>query len=175
MPKQSIQVSSKHVYVFNVSWLSTRLGNLAETGNGILSELAYLGCGKTSFCNGEKITTYRVEFQVKPGFGIPGAISVKNQCKQRFFLQSASLKTPNNNTVQFDCNSWVYPVIKTDSARIFFSNTVCFSYKKQITRHFCLRYKVIWLWQWHLLFVVAEISSEPNTWSSTGAEEERTS
>ena len=97
----------------------------AETGIGKLSEQAYLKCGKTSTKNGEKITTYRFEFRVEPEYGIPGAILIKNQHKKkRFFLQSASLKTPNNEIIQFDCNSWVYPVKMTKTDRIFFSNNV---------------------------------------------------
>ena len=95
-----------------------------ETGKGKLSEKANLNYGKSSVRNGEKIITYKIKFQVEQEFGIPGAILIKNKDKHRFFLQSASLSIPNNQTIQFDCNSWVYPVKQTGADRVFFSNTV---------------------------------------------------
>ncbi|KAL5562222.1 hypothetical protein UlMin_031969 [Ulmus minor] len=94
-----------------------------KTGKGKLSEKANLNYGKSSVRNGEKITTYKIKFQVEQEFGIPGAILIKNKDKHRFFLQSASLNIPNNQTIQFDCNSWVYPVKQTGADRVFFSNT----------------------------------------------------
>ncbi|PON75124.1 Lipoxygenase [Parasponia andersonii] len=108
---------SSSVQIFSASTLDPK------TGNGKLSEQAYLRCGKTSTRNGEKIIAYTFEFRVEPDFGFPGAVLIKNQHKkQRFFLQSASVKTPNNEIIQFDCNSWVYPVKVTKTSRIFFSN-----------------------------------------------------
>lgn len=116
-----------------------------DTGKGKMSGIAKLRDGKTNKHSGIKITTYEIKFHVEPEFGIPGAIVIKNQHKDRFFLQSASLKDSGNRTIYFDCNSWVYPTHKTKTERLFFSNTVshilnwfhfsCFLSVFKITKH----------------------------------------
>ncbi|KAH7518761.1 hypothetical protein FEM48_Zijuj09G0205400 [Ziziphus jujuba var. spinosa] len=93
------------------------------TGKGKLSEKAYLRYGKSNVSNGEKTTTYKIMFRVEPGFGTPGALIITNQHEHEFFLKSASLRTPNNQTIEFDCGSWIYPFVKTGTGRVFFSNT----------------------------------------------------
>lgn len=97
---------------------------ITETGKGKLSKKAYLRFGKSNLSNGEKTTTYKISFQVEPGFGTPGALIITNKNEHEFFLQSASLQTPNNQTIEFDCGSWIYPFEKTGTDRVFFSNTV---------------------------------------------------
>uniref|UniRef100_F6HRH9 Lipoxygenase n=1 Tax=Vitis vinifera TaxID=29760 RepID=F6HRH9_VITVI len=101
---------------------STRLD--PNTGKGKLSEKAYLKHGKCSEHNGTKITKYKVKFRVEPDFGIPGAFLIKNEHKHKFFLQSATLEVPANQSIQFNCKSWIYPFTKTKTNRLFFSNTV---------------------------------------------------
>lgn len=100
---------------------------LTETGKGKLSEKAYLRYGKTSISNGEKSTTYKIIFQLEPGFGTPGALIITNQLKHEFFLQSVSLQAPNKQIIEFECGSWVYPFERTGTDRIFFSNSVSYA------------------------------------------------
>lgn len=97
---------------------------IQDTGKGKLSEKAYLKHGKSSEHNGTKITKYKVKFRVEPDFGIPGAFLIKNEHKHKFFLQSATLEVPANQSIQFNCKSWIYPFTKTKTNRLFFSNTV---------------------------------------------------
>ena len=61
---------------------------------------------------------------MEPDFGIPGAFLIKNEHKHKFFLQSATLEVPANQSIQFNCKSWIYPFTKTKTNRLFFSNTV---------------------------------------------------
>ncbi|KAK6259684.1 PLAT/LH2 domain - like 2 [Theobroma cacao] len=90
---------------------------------GKLSEKACLRQGKSSKKDGTKITTYKIKLPVDPGFGNPGAFVIENNHKHRFFLQSATLETPEGKVIHFDCRSWVYPIKKTNTSRVFFSNT----------------------------------------------------
>ncbi|XVE78192.1 hypothetical protein DITRI_Ditri13aG0124200 [Diplodiscus trichospermus] len=94
-----------------------------NTMKGKLSRKACLKQGKSSKENGTKITTYKIKLHVEPGFGYPGAFVIENNHKNRFFLQSATLVTPENKVIHFDCRSWVYPIKKTRASRVFFSNT----------------------------------------------------
>ncbi|KAG6628906.1 linoleate 9S-lipoxygenase 5-like isoform X1 [Carya illinoinensis] len=92
------------------------------SGRGRLSESAYLKQGKSNKINGIKTTTYKVKLHVDPEFGIPGALVIKSQNKHKFFIESASLQA-FNQTIHFNCNSWMYPFKKTKADRVFFSNT----------------------------------------------------
>lgn len=97
------------------------------TGKGKLTHKAVLQKGSidqetdSSAC--AKVLRYEVEFKVEPGFGAPGAISVKNEHKHEFFLRNISLQG-YNNIVHFECNSWLYPFHLTKQDRVFFPNTV---------------------------------------------------
>ncbi|MED6176935.1 hypothetical protein PIB30_093065, partial [Stylosanthes scabra] len=99
-----------------------------STGKGKLSEKALLKHDVTmKHDNGDTQTMiYKIRINVDSHFGTPRAFVIQNQYKKRFFLQSASIETCNNNNQQiiihFDCNSWVYPIKKTKSDRLFFSN-----------------------------------------------------
>ncbi|XVF81301.1 hypothetical protein PTKIN_Ptkin15bG0144400 [Pterospermum kingtungense] len=94
-----------------------------NTRKGKLSGKACLKHGKSSKNDGTKITTYKIKLHVEPGFGNPGAFVIENNHKHRFFLQSATLVTPENKVIHFDCRSWVYPIKNTKTSRVFFSNT----------------------------------------------------
>lgn len=95
------------------------------TGRGRLSDKAHLKDGKSTKHNGTSIVTYKVTFHVEPEFGIPGALLIKNRHKHEFFLSFVTLEAPNNLNIHFECKSWVYPITKTKSDRLFFSNKVC--------------------------------------------------
>ncbi|KAG4193052.1 hypothetical protein ERO13_A07G196300v2 [Gossypium hirsutum] len=94
-----------------------------NTMKGKLSGKACLKKGKSSKKDGTKTTVYKIKLHVEPGFGNPGAFLIENNHKHRFFLQSATLVTPENKVIHFDCRSWVYPIKDTNTSRLFFSNT----------------------------------------------------
>ncbi|XVF32054.1 hypothetical protein REPUB_Repub17cG0048800 [Reevesia pubescens] len=94
-----------------------------NTRRGKLSGKACLKQGKSSKKDGTKITSYKIKIHIEPGFGNPGAFVIENNHKHKFFLQSATLETPENKVIQFDCRSWVYPIKKTQTVRVFFANT----------------------------------------------------
>ncbi|KAL5980903.1 hypothetical protein ACLOJK_028823 [Asimina triloba] len=59
------------------------------------------------------------------GFGVPGAVIVKNLHHSQFFLKSLTLEdVPGAGRVHFDCNSWVYPASSYKYDRIFFANQI---------------------------------------------------
>ncbi|KAJ7961701.1 Lipoxygenase [Quillaja saponaria] len=96
-----------------------------NTGKGKLSKQSYFKHGKRHKLHGtQTIMTYKVRILVDTQFGSPAAFVIRNKHKHRFFLQSASIEAPRNQIIHFDCNSWVYPIKKTKSERLFFSNTI---------------------------------------------------
>ncbi|XP_043723505.1 linoleate 9S-lipoxygenase A-like [Telopea speciosissima] len=93
-------------------------------GKARLSEQANLRNGRKAKHNGENTIIYRIKFQVDPEFGVPGAFIIKNHNINEFFLISATLELlDNHRKIHFDCNSWVFPISKTNSGRLFFSNS----------------------------------------------------
>ncbi|KAK9141308.1 hypothetical protein Scep_010989 [Stephania cephalantha] len=94
-----------------------------DTGKGKLSEKSRFKHGKNTKHHEIKTKTYEVKFHVDQSFGLPGAIIIKNNNRHEFFLLSVSLETHDRKSIHFDCNSWVYPFAKTQSHRLFFSNT----------------------------------------------------
>ncbi|KAJ8465789.1 hypothetical protein OPV22_028341 [Ensete ventricosum] len=94
-----------------------------NTGFGKLSREASLRNGKKTKHDGVETTTYGVVFYLEADFGTPGAMAVKNRGRREFFLKSVTLEVSENRCVHFDCNSWVYPIIKTNADRLFFANT----------------------------------------------------
>ncbi|KAJ7561185.1 hypothetical protein O6H91_03G017400 [Diphasiastrum complanatum] len=66
--------------------------------------------------------TYTINFNVDKNFGVPGAFIIRNHHVNEFYLKSLSLELPDQSTIVFICNSWVYNVSKYTSDRIFFSN-----------------------------------------------------
>ncbi|THU44469.1 hypothetical protein C4D60_Mb02t07710 [Musa balbisiana] len=96
----------------------------ADESFGKLSREASLRNGKKTKHDGVETTTYGVVFYLEADFGTPGAMAVKNRGRREFLLKSVTLEVSENLSVHFDCNSWVYPIIKTNSDRLFFANTV---------------------------------------------------
>ncbi|KAJ4847088.1 hypothetical protein Tsubulata_039036, partial [Turnera subulata] len=94
-----------------------------STGKGKLSQEAYLKHGKSEKKDGRKTITYKIKLRVEPQFGVPGAVLVINQHRNKFFLESVNLATQDNHIIHFDCRSWIYPIKYTASGRLFFSNT----------------------------------------------------
>ncbi|KAL5990959.1 hypothetical protein ACLOJK_011865 [Asimina triloba] len=92
------------------------------TGKGKLSQKGALKESENIEHDTNTIT-YTVAFQVEEEFGIAGAILVNNQDKHEFFLLYATLKISDDDSIHFECNSWVYPIRKTKTGRLFFSNT----------------------------------------------------
>ncbi|XLU25829.1 hypothetical protein S245_061895 [Arachis hypogaea] len=64
-----------------------------------------------------------VSLQLISSHGIPGAFYIKNYMQVEFFLKTLTLEdVPNQGTIHFVCNSWVYNSKLYKSPRIFFSN-----------------------------------------------------
>lgn len=100
--------------------------HIIGTGRGKLSNRAYLKHGKSKKQGGTKSITYHTIIHIEPDFGNPGAFLITNKHKHRFFLESATLEVQENQIFHFNCRSWVYPIRKTKSDRLFFSNHVSF-------------------------------------------------
>ncbi|CAM6039179.1 unnamed protein product [Sphagnum compactum] len=66
---------------------------------------------------------FDLTFHVAEDFGVVGAIIVHNDHPFEFLLESFSLTLPDQSTVNFRCNSWVYNT-SHKPGRIFFSNQV---------------------------------------------------
>ncbi|OMP07928.1 Lipoxygenase [Corchorus olitorius] len=134
LDKQNIKISGKFVIEHSTGlsgpgksacvqiYSSTEL-DPNTSSKGKLSEKACLTKGKSSKKDGTKVTTYKIKLYVEPEFGNPGAFVIENNHNHKFFLQSATLETPDKLAIHFDCRSWVYPIKKTKTTRVFFSNT----------------------------------------------------
>ena len=76
---------------------------------------------------------YKVTFSWDESQGISGAIIVKNNHQDKFFLKSLTIENfPGKGRIHFDCNSWVYNVDKYAYDRIFFANDVSALYRYHI-------------------------------------------
>ncbi|RYR42528.1 hypothetical protein Ahy_A08g038996 [Arachis hypogaea] len=81
---------------------------------GIIVSLPTLGAGECAFS---------IHFEWDDSMGIPGAFYIKNYMQVEFFLKTLTLEdVPNQGTIHFVCNSWVYNSKLYKSPRIFFSN-----------------------------------------------------
>nr|AAY87057.1 13-lipoxygenase [Arachis hypogaea] len=81
---------------------------------GIIASLPTLGAGESAFS---------IHFEWDDSMGIPGAFYIKNYMQVEFFLKTLTLEdVPNQGTIHFVCNSWVYNSKLYKSPRIFFSN-----------------------------------------------------
>ncbi|KAK7255644.1 hypothetical protein RIF29_29059 [Crotalaria pallida] len=82
---------------------------------GVILSLPTLGAGQSAF---------DIHFEWDSDFGIPGAFYIRNYKQVEFFLVSLTLEdVPNQGTIQFVCNSWVYNFNKyNEKHRIFFAN-----------------------------------------------------
>ncbi|XP_028550438.1 probable linoleate 9S-lipoxygenase 5 isoform X2 [Dendrobium catenatum] len=106
--------------------VSATSGDHNRGNRGKVGEEAYLeDWGKAArapvLAAGESLLSVR--FMWEESFGEPGAVIVKNRHRSEFFLKSLSLEGGGlKNRVQFDCNSWVYPVERYNYDRVFFAN-----------------------------------------------------
>ncbi|KAJ1420348.1 PLAT/LH2 domain [Sesbania bispinosa] len=81
---------------------------------GIISSFPTLGAGQSAF---------HIHFEWDSDMGIPGAFYIKNYMQVEFFLVSLTLEDiPNQGTLHFVCNSWVYNSKVYEKDRIFFAN-----------------------------------------------------
>lgn len=70
-------------------------------------------------------TEFEIKFKFNETDGIPGAIIVKNNHSDEFYLKSVTIEDfPGKGRIHFACNSWVYNVNKYHYDRIFFANDV---------------------------------------------------
>ncbi|GLJ21754.1 hypothetical protein SUGI_0405850 [Cryptomeria japonica] len=95
----------------------------SSNGSGKLGEAAFIQKCKSSGehkVSGE--SRYRIDFKWDFSFGTPGAFLIRNLHHHEFFLKSLKIEIPEQGIVHFVCNSWVYPVSKYKTDRIFFSN-----------------------------------------------------
>lgn len=57
--------------------------------------------------------------------GVPGAFIIRNHHHSQFYLKTVTIDdVPGHGPVNFVCNSWVYPVHRYTSDRVFFANKV---------------------------------------------------
>ncbi|EFJ17612.1 lipoxygenase [Selaginella moellendorffii] len=63
-----------------------------------------------------------VKFEIGDDFGVPGAFTIRNKHPNEFYLKSLTLELPQQQVIEFPCNSWVYNVSRYPNDRIFFSN-----------------------------------------------------
>ncbi|KAE9616206.1 hypothetical protein Lal_00017471 [Lupinus albus] len=94
------------------------------SGKGKVGKVAYLEKHLPSLPNlGAKQDAFNIHFEWDSDFGIPGAFYIQNFTQSEFFLVSFTLEdVPNQGTIHFLCNSWVYNKKKYDTDRIFFAN-----------------------------------------------------
>ncbi|GAU51607.1 hypothetical protein TSUD_414390 [Trifolium subterraneum] len=72
---------------------------------------------------GDKQSAFNISFEWDSSMGIPGAFYIKNYMQNEFFLVSLTIEDiPNQGTISFVCNSWIYNAKKYKTDRIFFAN-----------------------------------------------------
>ncbi|XVE89675.1 hypothetical protein DITRI_Ditri20bG0015000 [Diplodiscus trichospermus] len=68
-------------------------------------------------------TLYKVSFEWDEELGTPGAIIIRNNHADEFFLKTITLEdVPGKGRIHFHCYSWVYPDKRYKKPRVFFSN-----------------------------------------------------
>ncbi|MED6113810.1 Lox2p [Stylosanthes scabra] len=81
---------------------------------GVITSLPTLGAGQSAF---------DIHFEWDTDMGVPGAFYIENFMQVEFYLVSLTLEdVPNQGTIHFPCNSWVYNSKLYKSDRIFFAN-----------------------------------------------------
>ncbi|KAK7255637.1 hypothetical protein RIF29_29052 [Crotalaria pallida] len=95
-----------------------------SNGKGKLGKSAYLATPINNLPTlGAQQNAFSIEFEYNSNFGIPGAFYIKNYMTNEFLLVSLTLEDiPNQGTIHFVCNSWVYNANNYQSDRIFFAN-----------------------------------------------------
>ncbi|OIW11833.1 hypothetical protein TanjilG_14645 [Lupinus angustifolius] len=93
-------------------------------GKGKVGKQAFLEKRLPSLPNlGAKQDAYTIHFEWDNDFGIPGAFYIKNFTQSEFFLVNLTLEDiPNQGTIHFLCNSWVYNSKLYETNGIFFAN-----------------------------------------------------
>ncbi|KAK4419555.1 putative lipoxygenase 6 [Sesamum alatum] len=86
-----------------------------------LSEEAVLHWSTSSKAEAEQHQTYEVNFKIDPNFGLPGAIYLRSQHRDEFFLMSVTVE----GIVRFACRSWIQPVKVGSEMRVFFCDKAC--------------------------------------------------
>nr|XP_016439144.1 PREDICTED: probable linoleate 9S-lipoxygenase 5 [Nicotiana tabacum] len=96
-------------------------GDQGKTLKGKLGNPSHLRDENKSGSESKFCVTFEWDHEV---LGAPGAFIIKNFNTSEFYLKSLTLEAsdPSQDTVQFVCNSWVYPAEKYKSGRIFFVN-----------------------------------------------------
>ncbi|OIW11831.1 hypothetical protein TanjilG_14643 [Lupinus angustifolius] len=95
-----------------------------SSGKGKVGNKAYLeGAINNLPTLGAQQNAFTIHFEFDSNFGIPGAFYIQNYMTDEFFLVSLTLEDiPNQGTIHFACNSWVYNFKKYQHDRIFFAN-----------------------------------------------------
>lgn len=93
---------------------------------GKLGKVSYLEEGitePTDLADGE--SAFKVRFDWNDELALPGALIVRNEHHNEFYLRTVTLKdVPGHGNIHFLCNSWVYPADVYQKDRIFFTNKV---------------------------------------------------
>ncbi|GKV42758.1 hypothetical protein SLEP1_g50132 [Rubroshorea leprosula] len=97
----------------------------ANGSGGKLGKAAYLENWITTITSpiaGED--SFSVTFDWHQSMGVPGAFVIRNYHHSQFYLKSVTLQgvPAGHSTVDFICNSWVYPQHLYKYNRVFFSN-----------------------------------------------------
>ncbi|KMT13762.1 hypothetical protein BVRB_4g081380 [Beta vulgaris subsp. vulgaris] len=91
---------------------------------GKLGKVSYLEEGitePTDLADGE--SAFKVRFDWNDELALPGALIVRNEHHNEFYLRTVTLKdVPGHGNIHFLCNSWVYPADVYQKDRIFFTN-----------------------------------------------------
>ncbi|XP_074312291.1 putative linoleate 9S-lipoxygenase 5 [Silene latifolia] len=84
-------------------------------------------------------SAFTVAFDWNEEIALPGALIVKNEHHNEFYLKTVTLQdVPGSGIIHFDCNSWVYPVnFYLQKYRIFFTNKTYLPHQtpKPITKY----------------------------------------
>ncbi|GMJ14160.1 lipoxygenase 3, Arabidopsis thaliana lipoxygenase 3 [Hibiscus trionum] len=89
-----------------------------RTGKPKVSKEAIIEWSRDLNISADKFITYNVQFLVDTNFGAPGAILVTNRNEKELFLKNVTIE----DSLHFDCESWVQPENLQSEKRIFFSN-----------------------------------------------------
>ncbi|CAL0326085.1 unnamed protein product [Lupinus luteus] len=97
---------------------------ILSSGKGKVGNKAYLeGAINNLPTLGAQQNAFTIHFEYDSNFGIPGAFYIQNYMTDEFLLVSLTLEDiPNQGTIHFACNSWVYNFKKYQNDRIFFAN-----------------------------------------------------
>ncbi|XP_057841008.2 linoleate 9S-lipoxygenase isoform X2 [Cryptomeria japonica] len=68
------------------------------------------------------VTRYPINFKWNSALGFPGGFVIKSMHSREFFLISLAISIPDQGTVRFQCDSWIYPARLIPNDRVFFSN-----------------------------------------------------